>query len=922
VNHRPAGPARTPLHSSRLFAVIAVALLLASSDFATAAETIDVRQQTRSFDITAQPLAAALIAFGQQADVQISVSSQLLRGKHAGAVQGELTLEQALQRLLAGTGLTWHQQRGGTLSLEPAPAVTPSADRAERRPLQFDDVVVLADRTHKQGETTIDRHLIESLPAGNGDITSLLKIHPNVQFDNAQLSSKTPGEIGPANISINGAKFYQNAFLVDGMNMNNDIDPAQSQHTLANAVPGRSQGLALDTDLLDEIRVLDSNVGAQYGGFNGGVVEANTRKPTRDLHGRLSYQTTRAQWTEYHIDDDERENFEGVGSGTSYADSYQPEFTKHIYRATLEGYLTENFGLLANIVQKDSTIPVHQYSPNNIGKAGYSAQTRDEKRKAQNIFLKAVWQANDQLDLEGSLTYAPEESTHYRNNALDSRYSVESGGLMLNTKALYQGQFARVTQNLSLSRLENSRDSDRDDWNNWRKTADKDWGIGTISTEGGYGDIEQSQDAFDYKLVADWNRLDLFGSQHLLQTGFEFRHLKYDYERLSTSTVNVYSLLGSRTCASIPGQGLCDEDLGQYVGTLTRYDQGEVRFSLNSWAAFLQDEIRFGNLMLRPGARLDSDDYMDKHTLAPRFALEWDVFGERSTRFSAGLNRYYGRNSAGWRLQQGRSALEHTYLRNAGNGFTWVERAQGDDTLFSKLDIPHDDELTFGLTQRLDDLELGVKWVKRRGRDQVMEVEQANGDYRYTNDGQSNTEVLTLTLTPLRSFDAWGTRTSGQLAADWTHHNTNHNSYADTVEEDRYVHYQGKVIHISELPPSNYTRDWTYRLTTITEIPAWRLSWSNFFRYRAGVDTLKQALQSVNGYRAYYDKSYGNAFTWDARLAWEQPTLEDQAIFVNLDVYNLTNRSNANDNTSASAYYDSAVYETGRQFWLEVGYRF
>ncbi|EXF44181.1 TonB dependent outermembrane receptor [Pseudomonas sp. BAY1663] len=130
------------------------------------------------------------------------------------------------------------------------------------------------------------------------------------------------------------------------------------------------------------------------------------------------------------------------------------------------------------------------------------------------------------------------------------------------------------------------------------------------------------------------------------------------------------------------------------------------------------------------------------------------------------------------------------------------------------------------------------------------------------------------------------------------------------------------MIHISDLPPSNYTRDWTYRLTTITEIPVWRLSWSNFFRYRAGVDTLKQALQSVNGYRAYYDKSYGNAFTWDARLAWEQPTLEGQAIFVNLDVYNLTNRSNANDNTSASAYYDSAVYETGRQFWLEVGYRF
>ncbi|WP_312933109.1 TonB-dependent receptor [Stutzerimonas nitrititolerans] len=908
------------LRSNHLYSAIATAMLLTTPGHAAASADTTQQEQMRSFDIAAQPLATALIAFGQQAGVQISVSSQLLKGKQAGAVQGELSLEQALQRLLAGTGLTWRQQGGGTLTLEPAPRI--AENQAEQRPLRFADVVVMADRERKQGESTIDRRTIEALPAGNGDITSLLKIHPNVQFDNSQLSSKTPGEISPANISINGAKFYQNAFLVDGMNMNNDINPGDSQHNLADGVPGRSQGLALDTDLLDEIHVLDSNVGAQYGGFNGGVVEARTRKPTRELHGKVSTQIARSEWTEYHVDEDERDNFEGAGSGTDYASSYQPEFSKRTYRATLEGHLTDDFGLLASFVQKESTIPVHLYSPNNIGKSGYKAETRDEERKAQNFFLKAVWTPSERLDLEGSLTYAPEASTHYRNNALDSGYSVDSGGLMFNSKALYQGDFARFTQNLSLSRMENSRDSDRDDWHNWRMSADKNWGVGTLSTEGGYGDIEQRQDAFDYKLVADWNELNLIGSRHLLQTGFEFRHQKYDYERLTDSTVNAYSLLGSRTCASMPGQGLCHEDLGQYVGTLTRYDQGEVNFSLNSWAFFLQDEIHLGNLMLRPGLRLDSDDYMDKSTLAPRLALEWDLFGDRSTRFSAGINRYYGRNAASWRLQQGRSALQHTYLRNAGNGFNWVERPQGSDTQFAELDIPYDDELTFGVTQQVRDLELGLKWVRREGRDQVMEVERADGSYAYTNDGKSNTEVLTLTLTPLRSFDLWGARNSGQLAADWTHHNTNHNSYAESIEEDRYVYYRGNVIHISQLPPINYTRDWTYRLTTVTDIPAWRLSWANFFRYRAGADTLKRASQSVNGYRAYYDKSYGNAFSWDLRLAWELPTLDDQAMFVNLDVYNVTNRSNASDNSNISAFYTSAVYETGRQFMVEVGYRF
>jgi len=62
VTHRPAGPARTPFRSSPLLGAIA-----------------------------AQPLAAGLIAFGQQAGVQVSVSGQLLRDKQAGAVQGDLT---------------------------------------------------------------------------------------------------------------------------------------------------------------------------------------------------------------------------------------------------------------------------------------------------------------------------------------------------------------------------------------------------------------------------------------------------------------------------------------------------------------------------------------------------------------------------------------------------------------------------------------------------------------------------------------------------------------------------------------------------------------------------------------------------------------------------------------------------------------
>ncbi|RDU58732.1 TonB-dependent receptor, partial [Helicobacter sp. MIT 14-3879] len=165
-------------------------------------------------------------------------------------------------------------------------------------------------KTYQSG-STINTQLLESHPSGNGDITSVLRILPNVQYDNAQLRSTTPGEIDPANISISGGLFYQNNFMLDGLNMNNDLDPASSQGNnpvATNALPGRSQGLAIDTSLLESITVQDSNISAAYGGFTGGVIEANTRRPTKKFGANISYQITQGNahsdafsMTNYHL---------------------------------------------------------------------------------------------------------------------------------------------------------------------------------------------------------------------------------------------------------------------------------------------------------------------------------------------------------------------------------------------------------------------------------------------------------------------------------------------------------------------------------------------------------------------------------------------------------------------------------------------
>lgn len=74
-------------------------------------------QSERSFDIPAQPLTDALVAFGQQSGIQVTVDGTVARNVSSPAVRGTMTSEQALRRLLAGSGLTYTMS-GSTVAIE------------------------------------------------------------------------------------------------------------------------------------------------------------------------------------------------------------------------------------------------------------------------------------------------------------------------------------------------------------------------------------------------------------------------------------------------------------------------------------------------------------------------------------------------------------------------------------------------------------------------------------------------------------------------------------------------------------------------------------------------------------------------------------------------------------------------------------
>jgi iron complex outermembrane receptor protein len=141
MNHR--SKSRLMLRTSALAVVLALA---AGAAFA----------QARNFDIRAQPLSSALRDFSRQSGAVVTAPGSLVRGRTAPAVQGALSPDQALDRLLKGTDLRARRTASGALVIvqETAELSAPAGDAAPEEDAAFvEEVLVTASRIQRGGFT-------------------------------------------------------------------------------------------------------------------------------------------------------------------------------------------------------------------------------------------------------------------------------------------------------------------------------------------------------------------------------------------------------------------------------------------------------------------------------------------------------------------------------------------------------------------------------------------------------------------------------------------------------------------------------------------------------------------------------------------------------------------------------------------------
>lgn len=74
--------------------------------------------ESRNYSIAKQPLYSALSALAEQAGIQFVYSAEMVKNLTSPGVQGQYTIEQALQKLLSGSGISFRRTGPGTVALE------------------------------------------------------------------------------------------------------------------------------------------------------------------------------------------------------------------------------------------------------------------------------------------------------------------------------------------------------------------------------------------------------------------------------------------------------------------------------------------------------------------------------------------------------------------------------------------------------------------------------------------------------------------------------------------------------------------------------------------------------------------------------------------------------------------------------------
>ncbi|MEZ4600443.1 MAG: TonB-dependent receptor plug domain-containing protein [Syntrophotaleaceae bacterium] len=741
-------------------------------------------------------------------------------------------------------------------------------------------MVVKAGKPEITGNgTVIKRETIENLPFRNDSINEALTVLPGVQFSEGADISTRGGDILPPAVSISGGKTFENNFTIDGISNNSLIDPeGDTDPVTNNDVPGHAQDLFLDNSLVGAITVYDSNVPARFGNFKGGVVDAEIISPDPWFGGKLFYRTTRDEWTSFHIDQEDEQDFLN-----STDHRQQPKFRKHHFGFDLHLPVSSRLMTLAAYRQMYSRIPLKQ-----------DEETETQERRGENYLLKTVFLATEDTSFSFLWTYAPYRGVYFKDGFRDSEFTLRGGGHLFSVTGHTRLPLGDLDVQVAYRTSENSRKAPTDMIQT--EISDNVW-----DKEGFLGDIEKTQESYQIKTDFAFRPFSTGPIHHGVNTGLDIQRIEAKTERVDTSYLYTY---------------LIDAPPRR-----TAYEKGETEVLQRMYSFHLEDIVRWARLEVRPGVRLDYDDFTHNLNLAPRLMAGLDLFGDQQTFLIAGFNRYYANNILAYKL---REALNPTYQErwSETDGWTLYSRSVT-DSKYSELETPFTDEQVLGLEHQLFGGKAALRYVHRKGRDELAKTfeQEEDGIYYNTpnNNGSSRHESYRI------SWERQWAKHYLTINAAYQKTETSNESYDELLEEEdlhERVWYDGRLLEASEMPRKDFNRNWIVNLAYVGKFP-YGFTFSGLAKYRSGYEKLKTTGEDMilpNGDSVpIFDKvKKGGSVVVSCRLEWEKDLWSDQSMILSLDAFNLLNKKVTISDPDSNEFAD----EIGRQIWAGLEYRF
>lgn len=781
---------------------------------------------------------------------------------------------------------------------------------------------------NQSGVSTIRRQEIEARTPGSGDVNQLLKIFPTVQFDRTEGTATREDlqDLRPADISIAGGRIYENLITIDGIDANSRLDVTEDNPFNFNEVAGNAaQTLWLDSELIGEITLRDSNVSAEFGRFTGGALEISTREARRAWGASANVSYTEDGLVNYLVSQPSLDAY--AASGDPLPEP--PEFRKWRFGGSVDVPLGERGGLLLAYNRSRADVLYRRTE-------AYGFEPAFRSSVSDNFLVSGNYDLGPDLVLSGQVTWSPYDSEAAAPNGIDNLIVSNGGGVGARLRLASSGA-VRWDVTATFNHSDTSRTAPPANYSISSSTTNGGFCTSTNCTIGGFGDLDQTQDT--YGLNA---KIALDAGAGELRAGLDLQRVDALRERPETNFAYSRAILGANIVC-VDGEDLTCAS-GEYaLSQYSEYRAYRAAVSIDAVGAWAEYDAALGPVDLRLGLRYDYESFLGNHNFAPRLAATWNLADDWT--LTAGANRYYGRSMLAYALRE--QYPDNFIYRRAGQLVAGQRRFSNDQwSLFSTsvstsysqsdLDTPYSDELTaavgaplLGGTARLKGI---VRWGKdefARSLRQEEPYELENGDiatrrfFTLTNDGRSRYRGVSL---------EW-VKTVGKhtfaLNANYSTTRTNNADYflsADDVEEEgELVVFQGEVVKLLELLEQNQRLEFASPLLVNASWTAlWlddRLTTNLNLRYRDGFEQLEAtgASEVIDGtrYQVYDFVPYSDRINVDLNLQFAVLREAFGTLTLDARISNLFDTIPARDSAAISQ-----PYQEGRSVWFGAKYRF